>query len=71
MVRVQEHHEHNLETQKAVKVIQEMNIKRGVPADAGVDKFKKEQAQSLKDHVDDLMKRFQAKSRRWLDRNRE
>ncbi len=71
MVRVQEHHEHNLENQKAVKVIQEMNIKHNVPPDAGVDKFKKEQTQALKDHVDDLMKCFQAKSRRWLDRNCE
>jgi len=71
MVRVQEHHKHNLETQKAVKVIQEMNIKRGVPADAGVNKFKKKQAQALKDHVDDLKKCFQAKSRRWLDHNHE
>ena len=71
MVCVQEHHKHNLETQKAVKVIQEMNIKRGVPPDAGVDKFKKEQAQALKDHVDDLMKRFQVKSYQWLNYSRE
>ncbi len=71
MIRAQEHHEHNLETNKAVKVIQEMNIKSGVPPNAGVDKFKQEQAQALQDHVDDLMKRFRAKSRRWLDRNHE
>jgi hypothetical protein len=71
MVHAQEHHEHNLETERAVKVIQEMNIKRGVSPDTGFDKFKKEQAQALKDHVDDLMKCFRAKSRRWLDRNRE
>jgi len=50
-----------LETARAIKVIQEKNTKRGITPDAGIEKFQQEQAQALKDHVDDLMKRFRAK----------
>ena len=71
MVCAQEHHEHTLETKRGIKVIQEMNTKHGIAPDAGVKKFQQEQAQALKDHVNDLMKCFQAKSRRWLDYSRE
>ena len=42
MVRAQEHHDHNLETQKAVKTMQDMNIKRGLSRDMGIEKLKKE-----------------------------
>ena len=57
--------DHDLETSKEINVLQEMNAKRGLNPDIGVEKLKKEQNQALKDYVDDLMARFQAKSCHW------
>jgi hypothetical protein len=57
--------DHEQETNKEIKVLQEMNTKCGLSPDIGVDKLKKEQKQALKDHVDDLMTRFWAKSHCW------
>jgi hypothetical protein len=57
--------DHGWETSKAIKVLQEMNTKLHLNPNKGVDKLKKEQNQALKDNVDDLMARFQTKSRHW------
>ena len=46
-----------------------MNTKRGLSPNLGVDNLKKEQKQAFKDHVDDLMIPFWAKSRRWTAYN--
>ena len=69
MVCGQHSHDHDLETRKEIKVLQEMNTKRGLSPNLGVDKLKKEQKQALKDHVHDLMTRFRAKSHRWTAYN--
>ena len=71
MIRAQEHHEHTLETKRGIKVLQEVNVKCCIAPDAGVEKFKQEQTQALKDHVDDLMACFQAKSHCWIDYSHE
>ena len=60
---------HEQETNKEVKVLQEIKSKRILSPNLGVDKLKKEQKQALKDHVDDLMTRFWAKSHRWTAYN--
>jgi hypothetical protein len=48
-----------------------MSTKRSLSPDLGVDKLKKEQKQALKDHVEDLMARFRAKSHRWTAYNNQ
>lgn len=66
MVCGQHTNKHDLETKEAVKVLKDMNIKCMISPDAGVDKFKQEHAQALKEHVKDLMERFRAKSSCWI-----
>ena len=61
--------DHEQETNKEIKVLQEMNTKHGLSPNLGVDKLKKEQKQALRDHVDDLMTHFWAKSHRWTTDN--
>jgi hypothetical protein len=61
--------DHKQETNKEIKVLQEMNTKCDLSPDLGVDKLKKERKQALKNHVDDLMTHFWAKSRRWTSYN--
>ena len=63
--------DHKQETNKKIKVLQEMSTKRSLSPDLGVDKLKKEQKQALKDHVEDLMARFRAKSHRWTAYNNQ
>ena len=65
MVQAQETHAHDLEMKKAIQTLQDMNSRCNLTPDTGVEKLKKECTQALKDHVDDLMARFRAKSCCW------
>jgi hypothetical protein len=60
---------HKLVTDKKVQALQEMNAKRNLSANAGVEQLKKERAAEFRANVANLLDRFKAKSRRWTARN--
>jgi hypothetical protein len=66
MVWAQEACTHDLETKKEIQTLSDMNSKCNITPDAGVAKLKEEQNQALKDHVEDIMACFGAKSSCWL-----
>jgi hypothetical protein len=62
---------HELETDKKVKALQAINVKRNLPPNTGVEQLKKEQSKELKAYFADILARFKAKSSGWTARNRE
>jgi hypothetical protein len=68
--RIETNCAHKLATDKKVQALQEMNAKRNLPPNAGVEQLKKEQAAEFKTNVANLLDRFKAKSCRWTARYR-
>ena len=62
---IQTNFAHKLATDKKVQALQEMNAKRNLPPNVGVEQLKKEQAAEFKANIANLLDRFKAKSRRW------
>jgi len=62
--------EYHMETAQEIQLLKEMNTKRGIPADTGVEKLQQECKQALQEHINNLMTCFNARSKRWLDCDR-
>ena len=58
---------HKLATDKKVQALQEMNAKRNLLPNVGVEQLKKELAVEFKANIANLLDRFKAKSRCWTD----
>ena len=63
--------DHKLETDKKVQSLQEMNARRNLPPNTGVEQFKKERSKEFKTYLANLLDRFKAKSCRWKAHHRE
>jgi hypothetical protein len=59
------------ETDHKVTALKEMNAKRNLPPNAGVEQLKKERAAEFKAYIASFLDGFKAKSRRHKNKHRE